>query len=55
MEKKPRKKPLTWLRAEALIEEEIAKVRESADWTTRQQEVGYSRALILLRRYRKTR
>lgn len=45
----------TWLDAELLIEAEMKRVHESPDWTTRQQEPGYLRALLLLRRYRRER
>ena len=49
------KPPLTWMDAEALIEAEMKRVAESPDWSTRQQEPGYLRALLLLRRHRRNR
>ena len=49
------KPPLTWMDAERLIEAEMKRVAESPDWSTRQQEPGYLRALLLLRRHRRNR
>ena len=49
------KPSLTWMDAERLIEAEMKRVAESPDWSTRQQEPGYLRALLLLRRHRRNR